>query len=48
MPFSVQTGLKLYENMVVTSLDADQDVSTANVLRFRPRFARCSSSPQIR
>ena len=35
VPFSVQTGLKLYENMVVTSLDADQDVSTANVLRFR-------------
>lgn len=34
-PFSVQTGLKLYSNMVVTSLDADQDVSTGNVLRFR-------------
>jgi len=34
-PFSVQTGLKLYTNMVVASLTADQDAETASILIFR-------------
>lgn len=33
-PFSVQTGLKLYENMVVSSLRTTQDAGTANALVF--------------
>lgn len=34
-PFSVQTGLKLYQNMVITSLSAEQDKDTAAILFFR-------------
>lgn len=34
-PFSVQTGLRLYTNMVVLTLDADQDAPTATALLFR-------------
>lgn len=33
--FSVQTGLKLYPNMIVASLSADQDAETAAILLFR-------------
>lgn len=33
-PFSVQTGLKLYENMVCTSIRTSQDKDSANVLLF--------------
>lgn len=34
-PFSIQTGLTLYSNMLITTLQAEQDVATANVFRFR-------------
>lgn len=34
-PFSVQTGLKLYESMVIASLTVDQNKSSAAVLFFR-------------
>lgn len=34
-PFDVQTGLKLYKNMVVTGLRTAQDKDTANVLVFQ-------------
>lgn len=34
-PFSVQTGLKLYQNLVITSLSADQDKDTAFALCVR-------------
>lgn len=34
-PFSVQTGLKLYQNMLITSLSADQDKDTSSSLCFR-------------
>jgi len=34
-PFSVQTGLRLYPNMVITSLTADQDKETAAILIFK-------------
>lgn len=33
-PFQVQTGLKLYQNMVIVSLSGVQDKDTANVLDF--------------
>jgi hypothetical protein len=33
-PFQVQTGLKLYQNMVIISLSGTQDKDTANVLDF--------------
>lgn len=33
-PFTVQTGLKLYENMLVKRLSADQDSGTAGALLF--------------
>lgn len=33
-PFSVQTGLKLYENMVCTTIRTSQDKDTSNVLVF--------------
>lgn len=33
-PFTVQTGLKLYSNMVIKSLRADQDAHSAKVLDF--------------
>jgi len=34
-PFSVQTGLRLYTNLVITSLTADQDAETAAILVFK-------------
>ncbi len=34
-PFKVQSGLRLYENMLIASLDADQDARTGNILKFR-------------
>ena len=34
-PFGVQTGLKLYKNMELMSLSADQDAPTASGLLFR-------------
>lgn len=34
-PFDVQTGLKLYENMVLTGLEVDQDKITGGKLHFR-------------
>lgn len=34
-PFSIQTGLKLYANMELMSLAADQDAATASGLLFR-------------
>lgn len=33
-PFDVQTGLKLYENMLCTSVNTTQDAGSANVLVF--------------
>src|SRR6185295_11640663 len=33
--FSIQTGLRLYQNMILVSLAADQDASTARILVFR-------------
>lgn len=33
-PFSVQTGLKLYDNMICTSIRTSQDKDTGNVLMF--------------
>ncbi len=38
VPFNIQTGLRLYQNMVVVSLDADQDASTASALLFRAQL----------
>lgn len=38
VPFAIQTGLKFYENMLITTLDVDQDVETANVARFRAQL----------
>jgi len=35
VPFSIQTGLKLYTSMVITSLEADQEPASASMLRFR-------------
>jgi hypothetical protein len=34
-PFTVQTGLRLYENMVITSLSVPQDAATASSLCFQ-------------
>lgn len=34
-PFNVQTGLKLYRNMVCVGIEIDQDKQTANCLIFR-------------
>lgn len=35
IPFSVQTGMRLYDDMLITSIDADQDHMTGGILRFR-------------
>lgn len=34
-PFSVQTGLRLYDHMVIISLDVDQDANTGTILKFK-------------
>ncbi len=34
-PFKVQTGLRLYRNMVITDLQAEQDKGTAAILSFK-------------
>lgn len=34
-PFDVQTGLRLYSNMICTRISVDQDARTANVLKCR-------------
>ena len=34
-PFSIQTGLTLYTNMLISTLQAEQDASTGSVFRFR-------------
>lgn len=34
-PFSVQTGLKLYDNMVIETLACEQDAASAAILSFR-------------
>jgi len=34
-PFSVQAGLRLYDNMVIVTIDVDQDANTGNILKFR-------------
>jgi hypothetical protein len=35
IPFSVQTGLKLYKDMLISSLSAEQNAATSSILRFR-------------
>jgi Dit-like tail protein len=39
-PFSVQTGLLLYDNMEITSFSADQDARTSSALIFRAEMTR--------
>lgn len=39
-PFSVQTGLLLYDNMEITSFSSDQEAATSSVLIFRAEMTR--------
>lgn len=37
-PFSVQTGLRIYDNMLIVELTANQDARTASTLRFTAKL----------
>lgn len=39
-PFSVQTGLKLYDNMMIVNLTTDQEAATSSALIFRAELQR--------
>jgi hypothetical protein len=39
-PFSIQTGLLLYDSMMMTSFSGDQDAATDTALLFRAEFTR--------